>query len=762
MYGRNGTGKSTIARAVKLAAGQEAAGIQHAVFIDKFGHPLYPEELPKDFAHIFNEEYVQQNIQFRKEGLNTIVMFGPQKDIDERLYNETEKQKELGRKQQTIIDELRKYNDDTSPLSPSYQEKILKKLLSGDDHWSGRERLIWGKNRNENVNIELYEKIINHVPQKSEDEVGKAYKEKWALFEAVRAAAEPISEIHASIPDFTVIENTIRELLAKKLERPELTERERYLLSLLDEGESKQLEEMQKNFADKSTTHCPFCLQPVSAEYRIDLEKSIRKILSKEVEKHKRELQQIFLYAVKVPFSQLEGKLAIKAIAEGKTILESLNQSIDTCNQLVQRKMENPYESIDFPNLNLGKQAILLRVVLEDINRQIKVYNQSFYNKIQLQKTLQELNQERAYYEIKEVGKSWQKQKKEKYDLEKERDAVNEELEAHERIIAKLIGERKSVYVACELINKYLRCIFGTKNRLSIYASSKEYYLLAKGKPVHPSEISTGERNALALCYFFASLFRDSDINYLDQKPLFILLDDPISSFDSENYIGVLSFFSMRINDLLINKPENRLVILTHNLATMHYLQKILEDLFYPNKRDYVLKELERQTLQKFQWNSRQEYSALLLIAYQYACADQPKNDVVVGNALRRVMEAFTMFSYGKTMRFLSKKNVLSQLLAKDYQKYVPYFQNLMTRLVMNEESHMEDRVRAGSGPMFFVDFSVNEKQRIIREALCLLYLINKEHIVSHLIEEKDARNEEVIKEQIDKVFKEWCEDILD
>lgn len=114
--------------------------------------------------------------------------------------------------------------------------------------------------------------------------------------------------------------------------------------------------------------------------------------------------------------------------------------------------------------------------------------------------------------------------------------------------------------------------------------------------------------------------------------------------------------FAMQINDLLVNKLENRLVVLTHDLATMHYLQKMLEDLFYRGKQGYVLRELDQQKLQKFQWNSRQEYSALLLITYQYACADQPKNDVVVGNALRRIMEAFTMFSYGKTMRFLSKK----------------------------------------------------------------------------------------------------------
>lgn len=72
----------------------------------------------------------------------------------------------------------------------------------------------------------------------------------------------------------------------------------------------------------------------------------------------------------------------------------------------------------------------------------------------------------------------------------------------------------------------------------------------------------------------------------------------------------------------------------------------------------------------------------------------------------------------------------------------------------------MEDRVRAGSGPIFFVDFSVGEKQRIIREALCLLYLINKEHIISHLTEKRDVQNEEAMKKQIDKVFQGWCESI--
>lgn len=51
----------------------------------------------------------------------------------------------------------------------------------------------------------------------------------------------------------------------------------------------------------------------------------------------------------------------------------------------------------------------------------------------------------------------------------------------------------------------------------------------------------------------------------------------------------------------------------------------------------------------------------------------------------------------------------------------------------MNEESHTQNSVRSLSSMDFFNYIAEEEKQRTARDVLCLLYSLNKEHIMAHL-----------------------------
>ena len=50
--------------------------------------------------------------------------------------------------------------------------------------------------------------------------------------------------------------------------------------------------------------------------------------------------------------------------------------------------------------------------------------------------------------------------------------------------------------------------------------------------------MSLGERNIIALCYFFTQILSNQDIGKLYQDEELVVIDDPISSFDFENKVG--------------------------------------------------------------------------------------------------------------------------------------------------------------------------------------------------------------------------------
>ena len=143
----------------------------------------------------------------------------------------------------------------------------------------------------------------------------------------------------------------------------------------------------------------------------------------------------------------------------------------------------------------------------------------------------------------------------------------------------KLEAERKNIDIAVDLINKGLKYIFFSKGRLEIIVENDKYKLLSNGKPVLPSNISVGERNIIGLCYFFASMLQGKDDKNAFKDECLIIIDDPVSSYDFENKIGILSFLKVKLSQFLNGNLNSKAIILTHDLLTFFDIEKILEEL---------------------------------------------------------------------------------------------------------------------------------------------------------------------------------------
>ena len=71
IYGKNGSGKSTIARAFRKIKGEETADIDKASIINKEGTEIQLDSIEKNNIYIFDEKFVNDEIGLKEEGIDT-------------------------------------------------------------------------------------------------------------------------------------------------------------------------------------------------------------------------------------------------------------------------------------------------------------------------------------------------------------------------------------------------------------------------------------------------------------------------------------------------------------------------------------------------------------------------------------------------------------------------------------------------------------------------------------------------------------------
>lgn len=135
-------------------------------------------------------------------------------------------------------------------------------------------------------------------------------------------------------------------------------------------------------------------------------------------------------------------------------------------------------------------------------------------------------------------------------ETEKENEANLKKVKKLKEEISLKQASLANVEIALDLINSYLQYIFYDKSRIYLVASENTYKIMSRGQPVKPSSLSVGEKNIISLCYFFSTLFKNQNIENLFKNESLLVLDDPLSSFDFENKVGVYSFLRYILNEL--------------------------------------------------------------------------------------------------------------------------------------------------------------------------------------------------------------------
>nr|WP_314891267.1 AAA family ATPase [uncultured Campylobacter sp.] len=742
IYGKNGSGKSTISQAFDTAK-QNNQPLIASQIIDKSGAVVdLTSENQKNSIFVFNEEYVNSKVKIKDNGLDAIVLFGDVANIDEMLQKVKRINKKLEERKSKYQEEFQKYNDIQNTDNPEkYKDDIIKILKEKfGNRWkqiNNRERI-----SGDVCSFKSAENIINAFAiDASVGELKNNFDENLKSYEDIRSDLNFTEEIkQLNFED-------VKQLLLHQVEQQQLAPREEEIKQAIAEANHI----ITKNIMESDKDICPYCFQKLTGEYKREILSSLETIFNPEIQNHrvnlenrKQEIQNSLNYLKNLPYID---KL-------DKDLFDIIKIQIDTCQTKVteqlNQKIQNPFVALNL-DVNFDNLVSKLNQNLDQLGQKRQAFMAQKARANELKQELEKLNNQIAYCEIKDNFNYYIEKLKVKQTLDSKRDHNNRRLECISSKISELNAQRMQINIAQDKINEHLKYIFFKEGRLELGEPNEQgqYVLKSNGNRVKAKDVSTGERNAIALSYFFTEIFKGENSKEFYTKPKFIVIDDPISSFDFENKVGIMSFLNYQIHKIMTGCNKSKMIILTHDLMSAFDMQKIISNLpkveFYDerenrNKKDviFIQKELKEHQFVDF-GKKYSEYKTLLNEIYDYANNSISEN-VNIGNNMRKVLEAFGTFNYQCGIEDIARDEVIVANLSPEQQTY---FENLMYRLVLHGESHAEDKTKTLD---FFSCISEDEKQNTAKDILSLLYLLNKAHLQKYLQ-----------KEQVEKI-EQWVE----
>lgn len=738
LYGRNGSGKSSISRAIReFSKNGDEDGEERKYTVS------FNADIDKSSIHVFNEDFVKEKVLVDSDGVGTIVMLGKQVEVDAEIEKLKILQSKLQGDYSKLLELREQLNNARNNSSPLFYRKSLKSGLNG---WASMDSNI----KNIKINSKITEDVLarlfglEHTITKGETlpKLQQIFKHEFELYQSTNNAVKLFWPKESfGLP---VSSQEILNLLNIHIEKPTLTERDKIIISIAEGKYSKYINEVDTILADSELHVCPLCQRELSDSEKNDLQSRIRKFFNKSAEEYKDRLYNVMnsINSVEPSLPSINNDAFINQIGAIIETVQVLNRHLANIKTQIGVKIANIYADtlFDFDVAEFDKAISDYNKACGNLSVAIENYNNAIDEREALKDKLIEINNKIAFLTNKGLFEAYFKALAMQRNNESKISNVEKQIEHYRSAILGLEQEKKQVRIALNFINQALHFIFYDKNRLVLVEGEGCYRLKSKGYEVKPKDVSLGERNIIGLCYFFASLFegKNEDTQYTDE--ILAVIDDPISSFDFENRIGVISFLKWQLAKMHNGNSHSKALVLTHDIQVALDLLKTNEPIINIQQKLMCLSD------HKLQFKNRKdisEYKQLLHDIYEFAKLDVvPDNSFTIGNKMRKVLEAYFSFNYANGY---TNEGCLDIVL-KDSDKK-EYFKNTVLRLLLNGESHSEERVKAMNYNSEFV--SETEKQRVAKDVLCLLYTIDSNHL-------KFVLKQQDVSIQIEK----WLEEI--
>ena len=734
LFGRNGSGKSTIARAMSELADPTLVPELRTFEIIELDRPLSDEN--KKSIFVFNEDFIEKHVKVEDDELGPIVMLGDQVDIAEKISSKTKEIEKL----QGEYDELKamceKLSDDNNESSPKHKFKYLKYKLNAKDSWAERDNNCKIKAAKYNSAItnetihSLYDTLLaNTLSEDEYEEKSIVFKREYGLFK------QSADKVVLTFNDLSV-RNSIdiehfQKILSRHVQKPKLNNREQKLINIVA-NQLDKLYDSQKIFSDDKTDVCPFCFRPISADEKSSLCDSIEHILNHEVEEYKQTITELVesMQDVTYSYDALESLFRRECDVVKQAII-AYNNVLETLRKIVAKRLDSLFDEFtdDIRVLGMDNRISELNTALNNLYELVCKYNAGIKERKNISDDLRKQNDILAANKFRNDIKDYILVDQSLNDCKEQLQTKERELNEAKKEFAALNQILEQTHTALDFINDCMAYIYFSKSRLVLKESDKGYRLMSNGVDVKPGKVSVGERNIIGLCYYFANLFDHVKKEDWYKKEMLLIIDDPISSFDFDNKMGVLSFLRWQIDKVYNGNPKSKILIMSHDLMAIFDIQKMVSEITDKSKNNYIELVDKKAIVRKSSFGN--EYAWMFKKVFDFASQnDIEKGDDVhtIGNIMRRLLEAFFTFNYRQAFyNFVCKEEFLVELPECKRN----YYGNLMTRLVLNGCSHEEESIKA-LGDMFLL-FTPSEMQVTAKSILSMIYILNGLHVRQYL-----------------------------
>jgi len=413
----------------------------------------------------------------------------------------------------------------------------------------------------------------------------------------------------------------------------------------------------------KNLKRCKFCDNLISNERKVQLNEHF----SENYVKIKKQLEQLSIETKNLlinedvisydsynlyPFLKETWNKEITLL---KNSVKEINGSIKLFEESIQKKNSNPFE-LGIKKVSIRKSSInnynkSLQKIFNILNEHNDTTN-TFNVKVKNAKESLEL-----YYAHKEI-------KKFKYferlsDIENDEKTISElELKLQplvseiKRLEASLTDE---VLGAEEFNTKLHRFLNHSDISLKFDKKNKGYTIIRKigRKEEKARNLSEGEKNAISFFFFLTKLKEDEEA----LKKSIIVIDDPVSSFDSNHLFNAYSFIRNICNDV------EQLIILTHNFIFFRLIRDWMEkkndsrrdsikSSFFNIQANYEngvrLPCLQNADETLLKYNSEYHYLFSKLYEYKTKNTLSLEECFLISNITRKILEIFLKFKFPK------------------------------------------------------------------------------------------------------------------
>lgn len=718
IYGNNGSGKTTFSKAIfeyKNSVNNTFENFEYVNFKDKSNNIV---NLNKDSIWSFNDEFIQKNIRIKKSGISAIVMFGDAIDIDSQIES-CKKQQELINEKRKLID-LDKYNNHNNPSCISDAYTLIVNELKSE--WAINDRNIKGGQRNSAVNDSTIYNILHTTKSKANiSELKKTFSEKLKLYNSISKKDVSIINSTLKFVDNNSNDIDILELLQGKIAEPINGDLEEKIMFELNRKNELVNLNNTKLVINNSNT-CPTCFQPLSEKYKHSIIEAINNVYNEEAKNHIQKLQSLVLSEIQ-PFDFTPFVEVIDGITQTKinNLVNDINIVVKKYFDYIHTKEKNVFTPIKIDSLNLKDKIGELKKLIEVCNQKIFEYNKNIENIDSIKKELFELNNQMALVSIKPLNDKYEALCLSKKNDENKIEEYTQKIEELNTTIKILNAKKKNLSLGLNEINDDLLLIFHTRSKLQLILENGMYFVKSRGRRIEFNNLSVGEKNVIGLCYFF-SLIRNghSKANVFNDE-MFIVLDDPISSFDFSNKYGIYSYLKKMFHEILEKNKKTKIIVLTHELEAMVNFDKIRGDLSFKRQ---IFKIKDKQLICYNVDSSN--YINMLNEVIELVDTDLSISSENI-NTTRRILEAFCTFNYNMSLSdLLQKQDIFSTI---ENSKIRDYLSTSVYKIVLNNESHMKEVIKGIPENMGYDVFDESEKKQVIKDALILIYCLNKMHL---------------------------------